>query len=72
VDIYEYSTNTGTSWSAYSAGQNIPTAGLSGSSVVQIRTRRISTGVDGCNWGSYVTVGWSVNPLPITSPIYHR
>jgi len=72
VDIYEYSTNTGTSWSSYSAGQNIPTTGLSGSAVVQIRTRRISTGVDGCNWGSYVTVAWSVNPLPTTSPIYHR
>ena len=72
VDIYEYSTNTGTSWSSYSVGQNITTAGLSGSAVVQIRTRRISTGVDGCNWGSYVTVARSVNPLPNTSAIYHQ
>ena len=72
TDIYEYSTNNGTSWSAYSPGQNIPTTGLSGSNVVQIRTRRISTGVNGCNYGSYVTVSWSVNPIPVTSAIYHR
>lgn len=72
VDIYEYSTNSGTSWSVYSPGQNIPTTGLSGSDILRIRTRRISTGVNGCNYGSYVTVAWSVNPLPDTSAIYHR
>jgi hypothetical protein len=72
ADIYEFSTNTGTSWSAYPVGQNIATAGLSGSEMVQIRTRRISTGVDGCNWGSYNTVAWSVNPVPVTSDIYHQ
>jgi hypothetical protein len=72
TDIYEYSTNNGTSWSTYTAGQNIPTTNLSGSNVVQIRTRRISTGVNGCNYGSYVNVSWSVNPLPNTSAIYHR
>jgi hypothetical protein len=72
TDIYEYSTNNGTSWAAYSPGQNISTAGLSGSNVVRIRTRRISTGVNGCNYGSYVIVSWSVNPIPVTSAIYHR
>jgi hypothetical protein len=72
TDIYEYSTNNGTSWITYSPGQNIPTAGLSGSNVVQIRTRRISTGVNGCNYGSYVTVSWSVNPVPVTSAIFHQ
>ena len=72
ADIYEYSTNSGTSWSTYSPGQNIPTAGVSGTDIVRIRTRRISTGVNGCNYGSYVTVTWSVNPLPNTSSIYHR
>jgi hypothetical protein len=71
TDIYEFSTNNGTSWMAYSPGQNIPTAGLSGSNVVQIRTRRISTGVNGCNYGAYVISTWTVNPLPNTSPIYH-
>jgi hypothetical protein len=72
TDIYESSTNSGTSWSSYSPGQNISTTGLSGANAVQIRTRRISTGVNGCNFGSYVTVSWSVNPVPVTSAIYHR
>ena len=71
-DIYEYSTNNGTNWIAYSSGQNIPTNSLSGANVVQIRTRRISTGVNGCNYGAFVNVSWSVNPSPNTSAIYHR
>ncbi len=71
VDIYEYSSNSGSSWSVYSSGQNIPTTGLSGNDILRIRTRRISTGVNGCNYGSYVTVAWSVNPLPNTSAIHH-
>ena len=72
TDIYEYSTNTGTTWSTYTPGQNIPTTSLAGSGMVQIRTRRISTGVNGCNYGSFVTVIWTVNPLPVTSAIFHR
>lgn len=72
TDIYEYSMNSGVSWSAYAPEQALSTAGLSGPDIVMIRTRRISTGVNGCNYGSYVTVSWSVNPLPGTSPIYHR
>jgi hypothetical protein len=72
TDIYEYSINAGTSWSVYTPGQNISTTGLSGVKVVQVRTRRISTGVNGCNWGSYITVSWSVNPVPVTTAIYHR
>jgi hypothetical protein len=72
TDLYEYSTNYGASWSTYFPGENIPTNGLSGTNVVQIRTRRISTGVNGCNYGSYVTESWSVVPVPVTSSIYHR
>lgn len=72
LDIYEYSTDIGITWSSYSPGFNIPTTRLSGSAVVQIRTRRISAGVNGCNWGSYVTVIWNVDPLPNTSAVYHR
>ena len=71
-DIYEFSINSGSTWSAYVPGENIQTSGLSGASVVQIRTRRISTGVNGCNYGSFVIVTWRVNPLPATSAIYHR
>jgi len=72
TDIYEYSINTGSNWSVYTPGQNISTTGLSGVNVVQIRTRRISTGVNGCNYGSYVKVSWSVNAVPNTSAIYHQ
>jgi|WetSurMetagenome_2_1015567.scaffolds.fasta_scaffold00668_2 hypothetical protein len=72
TDIYEYSTNSGTTWNTYSPGQNISTTGLNGEKVVQIRTRRISTGVNGCNYGAYVKASWNVIPLPNTSAIYHR
>ena len=72
TDIYEYSTDGGTSWNSYLSGQIVTTAGLSGTDIVRIRTRRISTGVNGCNFGSWVVVAWSVNPLPNTSVIYHR
>jgi hypothetical protein len=72
IDIYESSTDSGISWSAYSPGLNIATSGLSGTNILRIRTRRISTGVNGCNYGSYVTVAWSINPIPVTSSIYHR
>ena len=64
IDRYYYSTNGGTSWSSYLSGDAIPTTGLSGNNIVQIRTRREATGVDGCDYGEYVTVSWSVNPLP--------
>ena len=72
TDIYEYSTDNGSSWSEYFPGQNISTSGLSGSNAVRIRTRRISTGVNGCNYGSWVYVSWFVRPAPNTSNIYHR
>ena len=72
TDLYEYSTNSGAIWSAYLPGENISTNGLSGTNVVRIRTRRISTGVNGCNYGLYVTASWSVNPSPVTSAIYHQ
>jgi hypothetical protein len=72
TDVYEYSINGGSTWSGYSPGQIINTAGLDGSNIVRIRTRRIPTGVAGCNYGSYVTFSWSVNPVPVTSAIYHR
>lgn len=72
TDIYEYSINSGISWNGYSPGQTIPTAGLTGSNIIRIRTRRISTGVNGCNYGSYVTVSWNVIPVPVTPAIFHR
>jgi hypothetical protein len=71
-DIYEYSVDGGINWSEYSPGQNISTAGLTGNNVVRVRTRRISTGVNGCNYGSFISVSWTVKPSPNTSSIYHR
>jgi hypothetical protein len=71
VDIYEYSSNGGGNWSVYSPGQDISTTGLSGPDIIRIRTRRIPISVGGCNYGLYVIVAWSVNPLPGTSAIYH-
>lgn len=72
TDIYEYSTNYGSAWNDYQPGQLIPTSGLSGTGVVGIRTRRISTGVNGCNFGLRESFSWSVNPSPETSSIYHQ
>jgi hypothetical protein len=72
TDVYEFSVTGGSAWLTYTPGQNIPTAGLSGTNIVQIRTRRISTGVNGCNYGAYVTRSVSVNPVAVTLPIFHR
>ncbi len=72
TDIYEYSISSGTSWEQYMPGQSISTSGLSGTGIIRFRTRRISTGVNGCNYGAYVTRTVSVNPIPVTSPIFHR
>jgi hypothetical protein len=72
TDIYEYSTDSGATWSGYAPGENISTINLAGSGVVRVRTRRISTGVNGCNYGSYVTAAWSIKPVPVTQAIFHR
>ena len=65
TDTYMYSTNAGSTWSTYLPEQQIPTFGLTGSNLVQIRTRRIPSGVDACNYGKNITVSWSVIPVPI-------
>jgi hypothetical protein len=72
TDIYEYSINGGTAWNPYISGEQISTTGLSGVNIFRVRTRRMSTGVDGCNYGAWVMEGWNVNPVPGTSAIYHR
>lgn len=63
TNIYEFSTNAGSTWATYSAGANISTTGLSGTNIVRIRTRRTSTGT-GCNASSYNTAMWSVVANP--------
>ena len=66
VDVYEFSTNSGTSWNAYTPGNAVSTVGLTGTNVVRIRTRREATGVAGCNFGAYNTYSWTVNAVPAT------
>src|SRR5690606_25101072 len=68
-DVYEVSTNGGSTWSTYTPGNNISTTGLSGNNVVRVRTQRVSSGVDGCNQGDVITFSWTVNALPsVTAP----
>src|SRR5690606_15282996 len=63
-DVYELSTNGGSTWSTYTPGNTISTTGLSGNNIVRIRTQRVSSGVDGCNDGAVVTFSWTINALP--------
>ena len=63
-DIYEFSTNGGTNWSPYTPGNNIATAGFTGTNVIQIRTRRVAVGVAGCNFGNFNTFSWNVTATP--------
>ena len=62
TDEYEYSTNSGGSWSAYTPGDLIPTPTV-GTDIIRIRTRRTATG-NGCTTSSYNTAQWSVANQP--------
>ena len=64
TDVYEFSTDGSGNWSTYNPDDPIPTDGLSGTGIVQIRTRREPNAVDGCNYGEWVYYTWTVNPLP--------
>lgn len=68
TDVYEYSTNAGSSWSAYTPGSNINTSGLSGNSIVQIRTRRVATGSN-CEPSAYITLNWNVVAPPLQKTV---
>lgn len=62
VEVYEYSTDGGSSWSAYTSGATITTATATTS--VQIRVSRTSS-TAGCNTsGPNVIVTWPVTPQP--------
>jgi hypothetical protein len=67
TDVYSYSTNGGANWTSYTPGNSINTGALVGVDVVQIRTRRESTGVAGCDYGTYKLEKWTVLPLPIAT-----
>src|SRR6185295_3677959 len=64
-DSYEFSTDGGTTWSAYTSGANISTTGLAGTSV-QIRVSRGNcTSGAGCNGTGWSTIAtWNVNAQP--------
>jgi hypothetical protein len=60
TDVYEYSTDGASNWSSYTSGNNITaTAGMVGTDMIQIRTRRTATG-SGCNYGTWNYVKWTV------------
>ncbi|MFZ2287987.1 MAG: hypothetical protein WAV93_13495, partial [Bacteroidales bacterium] len=63
IDIYEYSINGG-SWISYTPGTPISTNDVD---EVEIRTRRQASGVDGCNYGDYESVSWTVISTTPTS-----
>lgn len=64
TDVYEYSTDGGSSWNSYTSGSTITaTTGMLGTDMIQIRTRREAseTGCDDSDWN---TVSWSVFETP--------
>ncbi|MEI6312381.1 MAG: hypothetical protein WCP57_08990, partial [Bacteroidota bacterium] len=66
-DVYEFSTNGGTSWSAYTSGTIINTSSATGS--VQIRVSRTAGTGSGCNTaGPNIIATWPVN-TPSVAPI---
>ncbi|MCF6342366.1 MAG: hypothetical protein L3J31_06130, partial [Bacteroidales bacterium] len=64
TDSYEYSTDGGTSWSAYTPGTAISTTGLSGTDIVQILATRSDPDGRGCDASNLYkwTVNAAVNP----------
>jgi hypothetical protein len=60
TDVSEYSTNSGASWNPYTSGTSISTVGLNGNNVVQVRTRRESSG-SGCSPSAWNTAYWTVD-----------
>jgi uncharacterized protein (UPF0248 family) len=63
TDVAEVSTDGGNTWSPYTSGDNILTAGFSGADVIQVRSSRVSTGT-GCTTSAYNYVTWTLTPLP--------
>jgi|GEM_PF-1027244 len=67
VDIYESSTDGGSTWSAYTPGNPLSSA-ITGTDRIQVRTRRESAGT-GCNNSDYNTVTWTVVAQPVAQTI---
>jgi hypothetical protein len=65
ADVVEFSTNSGTNWSAYTSGAAI-IASTAGTNIIQIRSIRTANGSN-CDNPTYNTVMWSVAPDPTIS-----
>ncbi|NCA86098.1 MAG: hypothetical protein EOM83_11070, partial [Clostridia bacterium] len=63
-DYYQYSTDGGSNWSSYSAGDNISTTDLTGTNIVQVKAWRTHPNGLGCMSGENL-VSWTVNPQPV-------
>jgi hypothetical protein len=62
TDVYNFSTDGGSSWNNYTPGTEITaTADMIGVDMIQVRTRRTATG-SGCNYGDWNYVEWTVTP----------
>jgi len=66
TDETQYSTNTGSTWSTYTSGTTINTSSLSGTNVVQIRTRRLGSACANSAWN---TITWTVEATPVAPTI---
>jgi gliding motility-associated-like protein len=68
TDQYQFSINTGNTWTNYTPGNNITTAGLVGNDIIQIRTRRVST-LTGCANTPWDVETWTLVPQPVAQNI---
>ncbi|MFN5877629.1 MAG: proprotein convertase P-domain-containing protein, partial [Flavobacteriales bacterium] len=69
ADSYEYSTNSGSTWTAYTAGSPIATAGIPNGGTVQIRgVRSNCTAGSGCTTNTpTVLATWTIDGAPTAS-----
>ena len=65
TDVFEFSVNSGGTWSTYTPGNNILAApSLIGTNTIRIRTQKVAIGPNGCNSTSYNVGMWSVIAKP--------
>ena len=67
TDVYESSTDGGSTWQVYTPGSPISSA-VAGVDRLRIRTRRTSTGA-GCTASGYNTVTWSTVAQPVAQTL---
>lgn len=65
ADAYQYSTNGGSTWSSYTPGNNIATAGATGSIIVQAER---TGGTYGCSTAGWNTIATWLIAAPVVAP----